>query len=51
MTMVQDGQSPTPTTIQQDRVEASAEGEVVSSERHQGGCKCIILPQESSRHQ
>jgi hypothetical protein len=29
-TTVQDGRSPTPTTIQQDQVEAAAEGEVVS---------------------
>jgi hypothetical protein len=30
MTMVQDGPSPTPSTIQQDQVEAAIEGEVVS---------------------
>jgi hypothetical protein len=29
-TTVQDGPSPTPPTIQQDQVEATAEGEVVS---------------------
>jgi hypothetical protein len=29
-TTVQDGPTPTPTTIQQDQVEAAAEGEVVS---------------------
>jgi hypothetical protein len=30
MTMVQDGPSPTPTTIQQDQVEVVAEGVVIS---------------------
>jgi type II secretory ATPase GspE/PulE/Tfp pilus assembly ATPase PilB-like protein len=32
MTTVQDGPSPTPPTIQQDQVEAAAEGEVVSKQ-------------------
>jgi hypothetical protein len=36
------------TTIEQDQVEATVEGEVVSSERHQGTLKLIIRPQESS---
>jgi hypothetical protein len=47
-TMVQDGPSPTPPTIQQDQVEASAEGELSPGERHRGAFKLIIHPQESS---
>jgi hypothetical protein len=45
---VQDGPSPTPPTIQQDQVQAAAEGEVVSRREHRGAFKLIIHPQESS---
>jgi hypothetical protein len=47
-TMVQDGPSPTPPTIQQDQVEAAAEGRLSPGERHQDAFKLIIYPQESS---
>jgi hypothetical protein len=43
-TTVQDGPSPTPPTIQEDQVEATAEGELPQGERHQGEFKLIILP-------
>jgi hypothetical protein len=48
MTTVQDGSSPTLTTIQQDQVEAAVEGRSSLGERHRGAFKLIILPQESS---
>jgi hypothetical protein len=48
MTMVQDDPSPTPSTIQQDQVEAAVEGKSSPGERHRGTFKLIILPQESS---
>jgi hypothetical protein len=47
-TTVQDGPSPTPHVIQQDQVEATAEGRLSPGERHQGTFKLIIHPQESS---
>jgi hypothetical protein len=47
-TTVQDGPSPKPPTIQQDQVEAAAEGRLSPGERHRGTFKLIIYPQESS---
>jgi hypothetical protein len=46
MTTVQDGPSPTPPTIQQDK--QLLRGRLSLSERHQGALKLIIHPQESS---
>jgi hypothetical protein len=43
-TTVQDGPSPTPPTIQQDQVEAAAEGRLPQGERHRGDLKLIIHP-------
>jgi hypothetical protein len=47
-TTAQDGPSPTPPMIQQDQVEAAAEGELSPGERHRDAFKLIIHPQESS---
>jgi hypothetical protein len=44
MTTVQDGPSPTPPMIQQDQVEAAAEGGLSPGERHRGAFKLIIHP-------
>jgi hypothetical protein len=43
-TTVQDGPSPTPPTIQEDQVEATAEGRLPQGERHRGEFKLINLP-------
>jgi hypothetical protein len=45
-TMVQDGPSPTPRTIQQDQVEAAAEGEVVSRKE---APRCVQVDHPPSR--
>jgi hypothetical protein len=42
---VQDGPSPTPPTIQQDQVEAAAEGRLPQGERQRSALKLIIHPQ------